>query len=246
MDQSRTYLKALFRLFLLMMWTDRVFSLDQKKILDLNAGIGLPRTIGFDLAIARLFPVQFGFGLGKVPIENMVKKYLNPGDYTQEVSGYTLTPQLNLSWTSMTGFIEYFFDESFYISALYTTWIIGGGVSVVASGGALQNSAIQLGSLNFTLYQPMTGITLGWRYTLGSSPYYFDLSGGILKFLEPRGAIGLSTIADPFSSLIPEENKKQIEDAKNTIHASFQDFVGKYRAKVQYAPSLSITVGRWI
>lgn len=217
-------------------------------MLDLNAGIGIPRTIGFELAVARLYPVQFGFGLGLMPIQGMVRRYMNfdPADYAQEVQGYKLTPSVSLSWTAFTGFVQYFFNPNFYVEGIYATWIIRGNASVSVSGGELKDSSITLGSLSFNLYQPMFGAVAGWRMWLGSSPYYFDFSAGLLKFMEPRADLSISTLADPYQGLLPAETQQQIEDAHQQINTEFDVFVNQYKAKVKYAPSLSITFGRWI
>ena len=96
-------------------------------LIDVSAGVGIPKLIGFDVMITRLYPVTFGFGFGTFPIENAAKKQLDldADDYRQETNGYTVIPSFYLDWGSFETFIRWYpMSEEFYLQAMYATWNI--------------------------------------------------------------------------------------------------------------------------
>ncbi|MBF0442646.1 MAG: hypothetical protein HQK54_12135 [Oligoflexales bacterium] len=215
-------------------------------LIDLNAGVGIPRLIGFDLAFTRLYPVTFGFGLGTIPIESAVKKQLDikPEDYEQEVNGYRLIPSFSLRWKSIETFLRWHpWDMGFYVQALYAIWAINGSVSVTATSGQLKDSRLYLGSVSLSMIQPILGLTFGWRWFFGDSGIYTELGTGILYFRKPYYSVGIYTAADPFTSAIPEENRKQIDDAKTQIRTEVDKAMQEYHSILTYAPMLAISIG---
>lgn len=223
---------------------------EEKYILDVNAGVGLPRLIGFNAGIARLFPVTFGFGMGTIPIQGMAERYLhvNPSDYAQTLDGgYTIAPSLALSWQSFEAFVQYQVPGSaLFMRAFYAVWYIHGWVAATASGGQLGKNQITLATAELTVNQPMIGVSTGWRWMLGSGGLYSELGLGLMRFLVPNYRFGVNTIVDPYVSFLPPEDAEQLDQGKQMLHDEIDKAMGQYRRTVSWAPALTLALGTYL
>lgn len=222
-------------------------SLADDRLIDARLGVGLPSLLGFDLELSKLHPLHLGFGFGMLPVDAMAKSFLkfDPAKYTQHVSGYTITPSVSLSWSSFVAFAEYFLDPIFYVHAFYATWQIYGTLSVDVTGGLLNNSHLNVGSVDLNLYQPFFGTGCGWRWDLGEH-YFFDVAVGLMKFLSPSASASLHTIADAYSSALPTDTTSQLDQAHQLLNQEVSKFFQTYKSSLTYAPMFSIGIGRRI
>jgi hypothetical protein len=215
------------------------------KMADVGFGLGLPNLIAFDIAAYRLYPVSFGFGLGSIPAEALMRRRagFDPDEYRQSVDEYTIIPSFALNWKTFKMFVRWHVTESFYLQGFYAVWNIHGSFSAAATGGQIGTGAIRLGSVNLTLAQPMIGLSTGWRWFFHSGNMYFDLNGGVLQFKRPHYSVSTYTAADQFSAAIPPDVAQQINEAKMLIRTEVDEGMKKYHEQLKYGPVLGLGMG---
>ncbi len=213
----------------------------------LAASVGVPDLLNLQFAFIRLPWLKFGFGMATQPVTSIIENFadLDEDSLSQEINEtYTLKPSWSLSMQSYNSFIRLFpGTTSFYLQAKYSTW----NINARASASVIHKQtkeASSIGSVSFTIVQPMVGGHIGY-FALFSNSFFIDTGLGAMHLLKPSTNYSLGGIAGNALTLsvLDPDLHKQVTEAKNEIDKQIDSNIRSLRSTVPYIPSLYFTIG---
>lgn len=209
---------------------------------------GLPHLVSLELAYWGLGPVVAGIGFGSLPVNAVLKKNI-PMDSRAISGGYTLLPDANYSFISISAFLRYFpFNENKGSGTFFELNVARWKFNASVAGDLREDSSGNVvgNALNgaIDLSQPMASLFIGYRSMLTQNLFLNTAMGATYLFPTTHSTVVSGTL----TSVLPLATQPQIdsfEQAKADINTQVDDGINDMEATTKIIPAVWLSIG-WV